>query len=210
MLENLIKGIIVGLGSSIPLGPLGVLCVQKTLSKGRNSGFITGMGAAVSDTIYAGFALLSLAVIQDFVTANESYVLLFGGFLVSFIGLRIYLTNPIRQIRNKSGNKRLAEDFISGFITTVTNPGALFLILGLFAFTHIGVSTESPKSSISAALWGVLIGSSLWWFVLSTSINVFRSKFRLRQLVMINKIAGIVIIVLSLISMFEGAYKIFF
>lgn len=107
MLLNFIKGFIVGgLGASIPLGPLGVMCVQKTLSKGRNSGFITGLGAAVSDTFFAAFA-----IIQDFVTEYETGVLMFGGLAVVIIGLKIYLTNPVKQIRQSTGGKRHFEDF---------------------------------------------------------------------------------------------------
>ena len=207
MLLNFIKGFIVGLGASIPLGPLGVMCVQKTLSKGRNSGFITGLGASVSDTFFAAFAILSLTVIQDFVKEYETGVLIIGGLAVAIIGLKIYLTNPVKQIRQNTGGKKHFEDFISAVIMTVTNPGAVFLILGLFAFVGLDIDGSATKGLITATLWGVFIGASTWWFTLSTAINVFRNKFRLKQLLMINRISGIVIIVLGLISFFEGAWR---
>lgn len=208
MLLNFIKGFIVGLGASIPLGPLGVMCVQKTLSKGRNSGFITGLGAAVSDTFFAAFAILSLALIQDFVTEYETGVLMFGGLAVVIIGLKIYLTNPVKQIRQSTGGKRHFEDFFSAVIMTVTNPGAVFLILGLFAFVGLDIDGQSARSLISATLWGVFLGGSTWWFALSTSVNVFRKKFRLKQLLMINRISGIIIVVLGLVSFFEGLFRL--
>ncbi len=210
MIQNFILGLIVGMGSSIPLGPLGVMCVQKTLSKGRNSGLLTGMGAALTDTIFASLAILSLAVIKEFVEEYETGVLLFGGFVVALIGLKIYLTNPVKEIRSSSNgkNKRHFEDFISGFIMTITNPGAVFLILGLFAFTGIDINADSKRWEITTALWGVFTGSTLWWFILSTSINLFRTKFRLRQLIMINKIAGITIVVLGMITFIEGIWRI--
>lgn len=208
MIQNFILGLFVGLGSSIPLGPLGVMCVQKTLSKGRNSGFLTGTGAALTDTIFAAFAILSLAVIQEFVAEYETYVLFFGGIVVALIGLKIYYTNPVKELRRRDGGKKHFEDFISGFLMTITNPGAIFLILGLFAFVGININADSTKGEITATLWGVFVGSSLWWFILSTGINIFRAKFRLRQLVMINKVAGITIIALSLITFFEGVWRI--
>ncbi len=201
-------GLAVGMGSSIPLGPLGVMCVQKTLSKGRNSGLLTGMGAALTDTIFAALAILSLAVIQEFVDEFETSVLIFGGIIVGLIGLKIYFTNPVKEIRRTKGGKKHLEDFISGFLMTITNPGAVFLILGLFAFVGIDINSDSTKGEIASTLWGVFCGSSLWWFLLSTGINVFRSKFRLRQLVMINTIAGIIIMVLGLITFFEGIWRI--
>ncbi len=82
MVESFIKGFIVGMGASIPLGPLGVMCVQKTLSKGRLSGLATGLGASLTDTFFAAFAILSLALIQEFVKSNETAVLLGGGLVV--------------------------------------------------------------------------------------------------------------------------------
>lgn len=210
MITTLIKGFIVGMGASIPLGPLGVLCVQKTLSKGRNSGFITGMGASVSDTFYAAICLMGLAFIQRLIDENIEWVMLFGGVIIVLIGLKIFLTNPIKQIRQKNKTKKHVEDFFEAFFMTITNPGAIFLILGLMA--AVGIDTQSQgevsNSGIFAALWGVFLGSAAWWFILSTSINVFRKKFRIKQLMMINRISGIVIMVLGLISACNGAFEL--
>lgn len=208
MLVTLIKGCIVGLGASIPLGPLGILCVQKTLSKGRNSGLITGLGASVSDTLYAAISLLGLAFIEELIQENREWVMLVGGIIIILIGLKIYLTNPIKQIRQKNTNKKHVEDFFEAFFMTITNPGAIFLILGLLAAVGINIGDDVGKASIVTILWGVFIGSATWWFILSTTINIFRKKFRLKQLIMINRISGIVIAVLGIISMFNGILEI--
>ena len=208
MITTLLKGFIVGLGASIPLGPLGVLCVQKTLSKGRNSGFITGLGASVSDTIYAAISLMGLAFIQNFIDENWDWVMLVGGLIIMFIGVKIYITNPITQIKQKNKSKKHAEDFFEGLFMTITNPGAIFLILGLFAAVGIEMGESVTKSILVSTLWGVFAGSAAWWFTLSTGINVFRKRFRIKQLRMINRISGIVIFVLGLISMFKGAFEL--
>ncbi len=207
MVESFFKGFIVGMGASIPLGPLGVMCVQKTLSKGRLSGIATGLGASLTDTFFAAFAILSLALIQDFVKSNETAVLLAGGLAVMAIGLKIFLTNPVRQIRQNKGGKRLLEDFFASMIMTITNPGAIFLILGLFAFTGLEVDGSSSGPVITAALSGVFVGAISWWIILSTTINIFRNKFRLRQLLLINRVAGIVIMALGLISFLESVWN---
>ncbi|MBQ1218830.1 MAG: LysE family transporter, partial [Bacteroidales bacterium] len=131
MLTSLAKGIIVGIGASIPLGPLGVLCVQKTLSKGRNCGLITGLGASVSDTFYAAISLLGLAFLQNIIDQNMDWVMLLGGIVIAFIGVKIFKTNPIKQIRQKKSSKSYVEDFFEAFFMTITNPGSLLLILGL-------------------------------------------------------------------------------
>ena len=199
MLLELIKGLIVGLFASVPLGPIGVLCIQRTLSKGRNSGFITGLGAALSDTIFAAVALLSISYVQQLLSDYRYLVMIAGGIIVGIFGVKLFMTNPVKQIRRvKSGNRHYWQDFFSTVLMTITNPGAFFLMLGLFAF--IG--------RIAVTLAGVFAGATLWWHVLSTSINLFRNKLRLRQLIMINRVAGVVIMVLGLISLFEGLYRL--
>ena len=208
MITALIKGFIVGLGASIPLGPLGVLCVQKTLGNRRNSGFITGLGASVSDTFYAAISLMGLAFIQNLIDENMDWVMFIGGLIIMYIGVKIYLTNPIKQIKQKNKNKKHVEDFFEALFMTITNPGAIFLILGLFAAVGINVGESVSKSTLIATLWGVFAGSAAWWFALSTTINVFRKRFRIKQLMMINKISGIVIFVLGLISMFNGVFEL--
>jgi threonine/homoserine/homoserine lactone efflux protein len=208
MLVALLKGFIVGLGASIPLGPLGVLCVQKTLSKGRNSGLFTGLGASVSDTFYAGLSLIGLSFVENFINENRAYVMLIGGVIIVLIGLKVYVTNPIKQIRQKSSNKRHLEDFVEAFIMTITNPGALFLILGLFAAVGINSSDKAGNVTIISTLWGVFLGTATWWFILSTTINVFRKRFRLKQLMTLNRIAGIIIAVLGIISACDGIVKL--
>ncbi|MBQ6572826.1 MAG: LysE family transporter [Bacteroidales bacterium] len=208
MITALVKGFIVGLGASIPLGPLGVLCVQKTLGNGRNSGFITGLGASVSDTFYAAISLMGLAFIQNLIDENMDWVMFIGGLIIMYIGVKIYLTNPIKQIKQKNKNKKHVEDFFEALFMTITNPGAIFLILGLFAAVGINVGESVSKSTLIATLWGVFAGSAAWWFALSTTINVFRKRFRIKQLMMINKISGIVIFVLGLISMFNGVFEL--
>jgi threonine/homoserine/homoserine lactone efflux protein len=208
MVESFIKGFIVGMGASIPLGPLGVMCVQKTLSKGRLSGLATGLGASLTDTFFAAIAILSLAMIQEFVKSNETAVLLGGGLVVIAIGLKIFLTNPVKQIRQNKGGKRLLEDFVSAVVMTVTNPGAIFLILGLFAFTGLEVDGTSGGPVITSALAGVFAGTIAWWLILSTTVNLFRNKFRLRQLLLINRVAGVVIMFLGLLSFLESIWNI--
>ncbi|OFY44019.1 MAG: hypothetical protein A2X18_07790 [Bacteroidetes bacterium GWF2_40_14] len=207
MIESLIKGFIVGMGASIPLGPMGVMCVQKTLGKGRNSGFIAGLGSSITDTIFAAIAIMGLAYMKKFIDYYENYVLLFGGLAVALIGLKIFLTNPVKQIRMPKGGKKHLQDFFSAIVMTITNPGSVFLIIGMFAFVGMDVDSLSSGKVVSLTLWGVFLGASAWWFILSTAINIFRNKFRLRQLLMINRISGAIIIALGLISTSQGIWQ---
>jgi len=203
---SFLQGVLVGLGASIPLGPIGVLCVQRTLSKGRISGFISGLGAAFVDTFFAALAIMGLAYIQALIKEHENYFLCFGGLIVVYIGLKIYLTNPVKQIRQANFKRRRFEDFISVAALTISNPSALFLILGLFALVGLNINAETGSFAISSVLWGVFAGAALWWYTLSTGINIFRNKFRLKQLWMINRISGIVIMALGMISTLKGVW----
>lgn len=210
MLLELLKGFVVGICASVPLGPIGVLCIQRTLSKGRNSGFITGLGAAVSDTVFAAVSLLSISYVQKLLSDYRYLVMIAGGIIVGIFGVRLFMTNPVKQIRRvKSGNRHYWQDFFSTVLMTITNPGAFFLMLGLFAFIGISRVEAEPLERIAVTLAGVFAGAALWWHVLSTCINQFRNKLRLRQLIMINRVAGVVIMVLGLISLFEGIYRFF-
>lgn len=209
MFEEIIKGIIVGLGASIPLGPIGILCIQRTLSKGRWSGFATGMGAAISDIIFSAIALLGLSFVNDFLNTYREWVMMFGGAVVGGFGVKIFVTNPIKQIKRvQEGNHQYIQDFASSFIMTITNPGAIFLIIGMFAFIGIDTGQYEFGLVIAPALMGVFIGTMAWWFTLSTIINMFRNKFRLKQLMITNWIAGTIVMAIGITSLFEGLIQI--
>lgn len=209
MIIDFIKGIIVGLGASIPLGPIGILCIQRTLSKGKWSGFATGMGASISDLIFSAIAILGLSFVNDFLTTYRNWVMMIGGVIVAAFGLKIFITNPIKQIKRvQEGNHQYIQDFISSFIMTISNPGAIFLILGMFAFIGIDTSQYEFGLVVAPALLGVFVGTVGWWFTLSTLINMFRNKFRLKQLMITNWIAGIVVMAIGIVSLFEGLIQI--
>lgn len=171
---------------------------------------ITGMGAALTDTFFAALALLSLSFVDDLIIEYRNQVMIVGGIIVGLFGLKTFMTNPVTQMkRQKLGKRRYWEDFFSTILMTISNPGAFFLMLGLFAFFGIEtVESNRPSPLVITILWGVFTGAVLWWFTLSTTVNVFRNRFRLRQLLIINRVAGIVIMVLGLITTFDGIIKL--
>lgn len=203
----LLKGIIVGLLASIPLGPIGVLCVQRTINKGRLSGFFSGMGAACADTVFATVAGLSLSFIMDFVEEWKTEFQIGGGVLILLLGLKIFMTNPISQMRKTRRQKnRLFEDFVSVFLLTVSNPMAIFLFVALFAYVNV-VADGGNFMSAGAVLGGVFFGASVWWFTLTSFVNMYRKRFRIRQLWWINKIAGGVVMLIGIATVVELLFK---
>jgi len=201
---NLLLGMIAGFSVSMPLGPSGLLCIQRTLSKGQRSGLVVGMGAATSDVIYASLAILSLSFIKNLIENNKNPLFLISGLGLMIIGIAIYSTNPVKQLRQNRESKKFWEDYFTGFLMSFTNPGCLFLIIGVFAFLGTSVDRNSGSYIISTILMGVFLGSSSWWFLLSTIISLFRKKIRLRQLWNINRVAGLAIMVLGMVAATKG------
>jgi threonine/homoserine/homoserine lactone efflux protein len=198
-LNYLWQGIIVGLSASIPLGPIGVLCIQRTLNKGKISGFVSGLGAAAADGFYAIVAGFSITIIIDSLTEYQTYLRIIGGIVLLFMGYRLIVANPGIQLRKqlKKKGKGLFGDFISIFALTVSNPITVFVFAAVFAGFGI-VEKESQFTSVLSLIFGVLLGSILWWFTLSSVVSIFRSKFKLRRMLWINRIAGVLVIIFGL------------
>lgn len=203
-----IKGIIIGLIASIPLGPIGVICIQRTINKGRSSGFVSGLGAAVADTIFAAIAAFSLTYIINFIEERQLIIEFVGGIIVILLGLKTFYTNPVSQLkRHKRKKNKPVEDFISVLLLTGTNPFAIFFFVALFAAAGIVHHSQGFGQS-SVALVGVFLGGALWWYTLTSLVNLFRHKFRLKQLWWINKIAGAAILLLGLLAIVNVANKV--
>lgn len=195
-----IEGILIGILASIPLGPIGVLCVQRTLSRGRMSGFVSGMGAATSDAIYATLAGFSLSFIVGFVEKKILFIQIIGVVILVFMGLKIFFTNPAVQLRKQSNQKtKLLQDFLSTFMFTIANPLVVFFFVTLFAAFRVVEASNTLLSQI-LLVFGVFIGACSWWFSLTSIVNLFRSKINLRRLWLINKIAGATIVILAVVA----------
>jgi len=200
-----IKGIIIGLMVSVPLGPMGMVVVQRTLSKGRLSGFLSGLGAASADTLFSIIAVMGFGFIIDFVEEKRFYFEIVGSLFVIYIGLRIFYSNPVTQIRRRQKKNTLFADYITVFLMTFSNPLAIFVFLALFAAVHFVTESQHYLTSFLIVL-GVFAGASLWWFTITTLVSLYRQKFRLKRLWWLNKITGAIISLLGLIALI----KVFF
>lgn len=208
IISLLVKGVIVGLLASIPLGPIGVICIQRTINKGKISGFLSGMGAATADTIFAAIAGFSLTIIISYIEERQIIFQAIGGVIVLLLGIKIFYTNPIKQLRrHKKKQNNLLQDYLSVLAVTITNPLAIFLFIALFA--SIGVVTDNINWILSLVTTsGVLIGAGLWWYILTTLVYAFRRKFRLKQLWWINKVSGAAIFLIGALAII-GLIRLF-
>ena len=194
------RGILIGLMVSVPLGPMGGLIIQKTLQKGALAGFIAGMGAACADLFYATVAAFGLGFVINIIQSHELILQIIGGIFLLIIGLKIYFDNPLKQIRMKKRVSKtgLLGDFLTLFFLTVSNPVAIVVFMAVFAGASVFGSEPSFRIELFV-LAGILLGGGLWWYALSTLVNLFRRKFRLRVLITINRVSGVIITLLGIL-----------
>ncbi len=201
------KGILIGLLVSIPLGPIGILVIQRTVNKSRIAGLLSGMGAALSDTVYAIIAGFSLTFLVDFIREYEILFQTIGALVVLGLGIHIFFKNPVSDLRRNRlrGNTHL-KDIISSFLVTFSNPLTVFVFLAVFTSSGVAVNLEQPYHSFFVIL-GVFTGAFLWWFSLSGIVSLFRHKINLRILWWINKTAGVLIVIFVLVTVIVVVQK---
>jgi len=203
----IIKGILIGLLVSIPLGPIGVLVIQRTVNKSRIAGLMSGLGAALSDTLYAIVAGFSLTFIIDFIRIHELFFQSLGAVVVLILGISIFFKNPVSDLRrNRLRGNTHFQDIISSFLVTVSNPLTVFVFLAVFASSGVAVSLEKPFHSFFVIL-GISLGAFLWWFTLSGIVSLFKHKINLRVLWWINKTAGALIILFVIVTVIIAIQK---
>lgn len=197
-LKMLFEGIAVGFMASVPLGPIGVICIQRTLNGNHRIGFVSGMGAATADTIYAILAVFSLSLVTSFIEDQMHWLKAIGGILVIILGLSIFYKKVGRARPGKGGRSTLLSNYLSVLFLTLTNPSYILIFVALFA--AMGVSSADNGFLVNLMLIvGVLIGATSWWFSLTWLINKLRKKFSLRHIWWINKITGSIIMVIGIL-----------
>lgn len=191
-LSFLLKGIILGFSIAAPVGPIGILCIRRTLQFGRFSGLLSGLGAATADVIYACIAAFGLTFVSNILIAGQFWLQLIGGVFLLYLGWKTFfvkVNNRTMEVTHTS----LAEDFVSTFFLTLTNPMTILSFLAVFA--GLGLSSiESTYFEAVSLVFGVFLGSSAWWLLLSEGVTLFRKKVSDQVMRWINRLAGIIII----------------
>ncbi len=196
----LLKGLIIGFSIAAPVGPIGVLCIRRTLAEGRASGFFSGLGAATADAVYGSIAGLGLTFISNFMINQQVLLRLIGGMFLCYMGIKTFLNRPAEQAISFNRNS-LVNAYASTFSLTLTNPMTILSFAAIFAGLGLA-STSGNYVSAGVLVSGVFIGSALWWLILSFSIGLFRTKFNPDRLRWVNKISGIIILGFGLIALF--------
>src|SRR5260221_13898778 len=198
-LEFLLRGWVLGLLIAAPVGPIGVLCIRRTLAEGRLYGFVSGLGAATADATYGAVAAFVLTFISGLLIGQRVWMQIIGGLFLCYLGIRTFTSRPAEQSVEVQ-SKGLASAYGSTFFLTLTNPMTI-LSFGL-TFAGLGVA-NTGGNYLAAALVviGVFLGSATWWFTLSGGISLVRSRFSLTAMQWVNRVSGAVITTFGFIAL---------
>ena len=192
-IHYLIKGLIIGLSIAVPVGPIGVLCIRRTLAEGRMVGFLAGLGAATADGLYGAIAGFGLTFLVDFIIGKQIWLRLIGGGLLCILGARTFLSKPAEQGACAEGSS-LRNAYLSTFFLTLTNPMTILFFSAVFAGLGLGVENTGDHYLLAGMLVsGVFIGSASWWLVLSHFTGLLRGLLNVKRLQWLNRISGLII-----------------
>lgn len=195
----LLRGLAIGFSIAAPVGPIGVLCIRRTLTEGRASGLVSGLGAATADAIYGCLAGFGLTFISNFLVSQQVWLRLIGGVFLCYLGLKTLLAKSVEQTALGKGNG-LVGAYASTFFLTITNPMTIISFAAIFA--GLGLASISGNyMSAGVLVLGVFIGSALWWLILIGGVGVFREKFNPHGLRWVNRISGAIIIGFGLFAL---------
>ena len=196
ILPTLIKGFVIGISIAAPVGPIGVLCIRRTLANGRLAGFVSGMGAASADMVYGAIAAFGLTAISGLLVENAFWLRVGGGAFLLYLGVKTLLEKPSDEpAEAKAGG--LGGMYLSTFFLTISNPMTILSFAAIFAGTMIGETNASPPVMVA----GVFAGSATWWLTLSFGVGILRDKLTATHMAWINRISGGIIIVFGIYAL---------
>jgi threonine/homoserine/homoserine lactone efflux protein len=193
----LIKGLAVGVSIAAPVGPIGLLCIRRTLEQGRIAGFASGLGAATADALYGCIAGFGLTAVSSFLLAHVFALRLGGGAALCFLGARTFISAPAQREAQNGGGLRSC--YWSTLLLTLANPTTILSFVAIFA--GFGLVSSQSYGAATTLVAGVFIGSALWWLVLSSSVALMRHRVSPRSMQRINRLSGVSIVVFGLYAL---------
>ncbi|MFA1612578.1 LysE family translocator [Halobellus rubicundus] len=195
----LLQGIVLGFSIAAPVGPIGVLCIQRTLSKGRLSGFVSGLGAASADAVYGAIAGFGVTLVSSLLLEHQTTIRIIGGALLLYLGVQSFRTEPTNDSTAATNTSELTRDYGSTFLLTITNPVTILAFVGIFA--GLGIGTSGAYADAAALVGGVFLGSALWWLTLSVGVSLFRTRFTRTVMRRVSQLAGLIIVGFGILAL---------
>lgn len=200
----LLRGLLIGFSIAAPVGPIGVLCIRRTLTDGRAAGLVSGLGAATADALYGCIAGFGLTLISNFLVSQQLWLRLVGGLFLCYLGIKTLLSKPAEQAAVAKGSGLLGA-YASTFFLTVTNPMTIISFAAIFAGLGLASSTGSYAAA-GVLVAGVFLGSALWWLLLSGGVGLLRDRFNTAGLLWVNRISGLIITGFGLLALVSMAF----
>ncbi len=200
MFDTITIGFIIGLFTSVPVGPLGILTIQRTLNRGRWHGLVTGLGASTSDLIYASIVGFSMGFVTDFINEHQFWIQIVGSVIIMLFGVQLFLSNPSDRLESvkKSSKSDYVNDYLSAFGLCLSNPLIIFIFIGLFAQFNF-FSADQKWYDTLVGLLSILLGAFSWWMTLTLLVSKLRSRFNIRGLWILNRITGAIMVILGIV-----------
>ena len=200
-LSFFIRGLLIGLSIAATVGPMSILCIQRTLNRGQLYGLVSGLGIATADGVYGSIAAFGLTLITNFLINEQIWIRLIGGLFLMYLGIKTILSKPPERaaVLNAKTNSYLGA-YTSTFLLTLTNPLTILSFAAIFAGIGVGSASKSFFSAIAVVL-GVFSGSTLWWIILTSGISLLRKKMNSYWLLWINRISGAIITLFGLVAL---------
>jgi threonine/homoserine/homoserine lactone efflux protein len=198
-LGTLARGLLIGLSIAAPVGPIGVLCIRRTLAEGRLAGLATGLGAATADACYGVVAGFGLTVITRLLLAQEFWIGLIGGVFLCYLGLKTFFSAPAERAATGGGHT-WARAYTSALALTLTNPLTILSFVAIFAGLGAGTAGGGTATALLLVL-GVLLGSALWWLLLTGVVGLARSRVTPERLRWVNRLSGVVLLAFGAVAL---------
>lgn len=193
-MDFLLRGLIIGVSIAAPVGPIGLLCIQRTVIQGHTSGFVSGLGAATADAVYGSVAGFGLDLVSNFLINPRIWIHLIGGALLLLLGIKVLLTRPAEQAaQTKYTVRGIWWSYLSTFLLTITNPMTILAFVAVFAALGVA-SSSNDYVSASFTVIGVFLGSALWWLILSSVAGWLRGKLNRTAILWMGKLSAVIII----------------
>jgi len=193
-----LQGLLIGFSIAAPVGPIGVLCIRRSLADGARAGLVVGLGAATADAAYGCVAAFGLTAVSSFLVGQQFWLGLIGGLFLCWLGVRTFMSPPATDAAKAQGD-RLATIYFSTLLLTLTNPATILSFVAVFAGMGLGAAPDYRSASI--LVLGVFLGSAIWWLILSNGVSLFRARVTPQWMQGINRFSGGILIAFGLCAL---------
>jgi threonine/homoserine/homoserine lactone efflux protein len=193
-----------GFAIAAPVGPIGVLCIRRTLAEGWLTGFLTGLGAATADGFYGGVAAFGLTAISGVLVAEQGVIRVVGGLLLCYLGVRTLLAKPALEAASARRGRGLLGAYATTVGLTLTNPATIISFAAVFAGLGLANAAGSTVAAPGLLTLGVLLGSACWWLLLRGGVNLLHSRLTTGALRWVNRLSGVILLVFGVAALLSG------